>query len=865
MVHITYIGKIISGKYKIYDKVGSGGMATVYLARDLNTNEIVAVKILHSEYAENENFVKRFLKEAEIAVRMKHENIARVRDFGKDGETYFIVMEFVQGKTLSQILEEEGSLPYEEVVRIASEVAKALSYAHSKGLIAHRDIKPQNIMLTANGKVKVMDFGIAKLSGGEGLTAADSILGTPFYMSPEQAKGQSADIRSDLYALGITMYQMLTGKVPFDGETPWSVISMHLTKEVPPISLGDVPEKLKKVIFKLLEKDPGKRYQNPEELLKDLSEISEGEKVSQEKRKIEKGETAILKKEEIPQVKGAEKGGTVILSESEASSGKAASGKTSSGKSKAAEEAEHGETVVLSGGAANLSAKAKGVTKDVKVSELKTEKSVAKENMPEVPATAEKGGTQIIEGVEKTEKGASGKIPQLNIPEVNIQELLRSKVVLGVIALLIVAIIGTAVFASARHRNSVALQGNGTSQTSQVNTGGGSNSSSGSATGGESTQSGSTNENTGSGIVIKKAAVISVNSTPQGAEIFINGKDTGLKTPSKVKETQAGTYEVTVKKAGYESATKTVNLKNGETVSVNFELKAPGGYLSIVSHPGGAEIFIDGHNKGIKTPNMIKNVPAGAHTVTLKKAGYKSATVKVEVNAGKTVSVDLSLQKVVYTLKVMSNPQGAEIFINGKDTGFKTPHDFTLSFGQFTVELKKDGYETYVEQISLQSSKTISVTLKKIIPVKKFKNNLYAFYYSEDWTLEENPDEDTDIRIDSTGFKDGYVASVFIYHDDLKKEGIDEEEFLKYVKTQFLDDEKLLEEKSVKINGQNFYKLVVSGKGQDEKGNPMDLKAALFFLKKGDIIYTLEFDATPEDFGKAWAGFSKILYSFSVP
>ncbi len=863
MVHIKYIGKVISGKYKIYDKVGSGGMATVYLARDLKTNEIVAIKVLHSEYAENENFVKRFLKEAEIAIRMKHGNIARVRDFGKDGETYFIVMEFVQGKTLSQILEEKGSLPYEEVVRIASEVAKALSYARSKGLIAHRDIKPQNIMLTANGKVKVMDFGIAKLSGGEGLTAADSILGTPFYMSPEQAKGQKADIRSDLYALGITMYQMLTGKVPFDGETPWSVISMHLTKEVPPINLSDVPEKLKKVIFKLLEKDPKKRYQNPEELLKDLSEISAGKAIPQKEHKVEKGETVILKKEEVPQAKGAEKSGTVILSEGKASSGVAPSGVTGAAKENAKSD-EPGETVVLGNGATASAAKRKAATPDVKASKLKDEKSIAKESAPEVPAEV-KGGTQIIEGVGKTKKSALGKIPRVSLPEVSVQNLFRSKVVLGIIAALLVAIIGTIVFASAHRRNSVAIRGNGTSQTSQIGTNGGSNGTSGSATGGESAQSGSTNENTGSGIVVKKAMVISVNSTPQGAEIFINGRDTGLKTPNKVKETQKGTYEVTVKKAGYESATKTVNLKNGGTVSVNFELKALGGYLSIVSHPSGAEIFVDGRDKGVKTPNMIKGVPTGVHTITLKKVGYKSATVKVEVNTGKTASVDVSLQKATYVLKVNSTPQGAEIFINGKDSGFKTPHDFTLSFGQFTVELKKEGYETYAEQISLQGNKTISAVLKKIIPVKKFKNNQYAFYYPEGWTLEENPDEDTDIRIDSPGFKDGYVASVFIYHDDLKKEGIDEEEFLKYIKTQFLDNEKVLEEKSVEINGQNFYELVVSGKGEDEKGNPMDLKVALFFLKKGDIIYTLEFDATPEDFGKAWAGFSKILYSFTVP
>jgi len=819
---MNYIGKIVGGKYKIYDKVGSGGMATVYLARNLNTNEIVAIKILHSEYAENENFVKRFLKEAEIAVKMKHENIAQVLDFGKDEDTYFIAMEYVQGKTLSKILEEKGRLPYEEVVRIASEVAKALSYAHSKGLIAHRDIKPQNIMLTANGKVKVMDFGIAKLVGGEGLTATDSILGTPFYMSPEQAKGQSVDIRSDLYALGITMYQMLTGKVPFDGETPWSVISSHLTKEVPPINLEDVPEKLKKIILKLLEKDPQKRYHNPEELLNDLSEISESKTIPQEISEIEKGKTVILKNEEISQVKDNKVDETVVLTEQKTHLDKITE------EVKTAKEKEHEETVILS-----------------------------KEETTE----AKKGETQIIEDIEKTKKKSFEKSPQLNVPKINVQEILHSKVMISIIAIILIVTIGTVVFASTKYRNSLSLQGNGISQTSQISIGGGSTISSGTGTGNGNTQTG------GSGVIVKKEIVINVDSIPQGAEIFINGKDTGLKTPNKVKLTEEGTYEVTVKMDGYENATKTVNLKNGETISLNFELKPLLGNINVNSNPNGAEIFIDGKDTGLQTPNTIKNVSAGTHTITLKKTGYKSASVNLEVKAGETVSITLNLEKeasTLYTLKVNSTPQGAEIFINGKDTGFKTPHDFTLSPGEYKVELKKDGYETYVEQISLTSNKIISATLKKKTSVKSFKNNLYSFNYPTDWTLEENPDEVTDIRIDSPKFEDGHSASVFVYRIDLEKEGIDEKEYFEYLKTQALENEVVLEEKNVEINGKNFYKLVISGKGEDIEGNPIQIKDAIFFLKRGSILYCIEFNGTPNDFDKAWSGFLTILYSFNI-
>ncbi len=281
---MSFVGKTISGRYKIYDKIGSGGMATVYLARDLETYEVVAIKILREELEHTSTYVQRFEREAEIATKLKHKNIAQIRDFGVEDGVYYIVMEYVQGKTLEKIIEEKGRLSPEETVEIAEAVARALDFAHKHGVIAHRDIKPQNIMVARDGTVKVMDFGIAKVSDTSTLTSEGSIIGTPYYISPEQAKGKPADIRSDLYSLGVVMFQMVTGQVPFKAETPWSIINMHISSPPPKIEKlnKDVPKELRHIIYKLLRKRPRDRYQTPGELLEALSKLSASMKSTQE-------------------------------------------------------------------------------------------------------------------------------------------------------------------------------------------------------------------------------------------------------------------------------------------------------------------------------------------------------------------------------------------------------------------------------------------------------------------------------------------------------------------------------------------------------------------------------------------------------
>jgi len=263
------IGKTLGARYKIYDKVGGGGMAEVYLARDLQTGEIVALKVLRDQYTEGNDYIERFQREAKSAMKLTHPNICGVKDFGSEDDTYFMVMEFVEGKTLSHFIEQKGPLPVDEAVKIIRQSAQALQEAYKSGIIAHRDVKSQNLMITPLGQVKMMDFGIAKSRDFATMTTAGSFVGTPEYMSPEQAQGIKVDSRSDLYSLGVVLYEALAGEVPFEADTPWGVLNMHINKQPFPLTnlRNDVPEDLVHIISHLLAKNPDDRFQTPAELI----------------------------------------------------------------------------------------------------------------------------------------------------------------------------------------------------------------------------------------------------------------------------------------------------------------------------------------------------------------------------------------------------------------------------------------------------------------------------------------------------------------------------------------------------------------------------------------------------------------------
>lgn len=283
---MNIIGRTIANRYEIISKTGVGGMATVYIAKDKVLNRDVAVKVLKDEFTTDDEFVKRFNSEALAAASLTHPNIVSIYDVGNEDGIYYIVMELVRGKTLKQIITEEGALPWKWSVNIAIQIASALEMAH-KNNIVHRDIKPHNIIITEDGVAKVTDFGIAKAVSNSTITAFGTTIGSVHYFSPEQAKGGYTDAKSDIYSLGVVMYEMLTGKVPFDADTSVSVALKHMQEEPKePSEINEnIPRAVNDIILKAMEKEPMARYQTATAMIRDLSKAlkePEGEFVEEE-------------------------------------------------------------------------------------------------------------------------------------------------------------------------------------------------------------------------------------------------------------------------------------------------------------------------------------------------------------------------------------------------------------------------------------------------------------------------------------------------------------------------------------------------------------------------------------------------------
>ena len=274
---------VLNDRYEIQQRIGRGGMADVFLARDLLLDRLVAIKVLFPEFATDPNFVERFRREAQSAANLTHPNIVAVYDWGKYANTYFMAMEYVQGRTLADILRANGHVNSVQAAEIANEVAAALGNAHASGVV-HRDIKPANILIGSNGQVKVADFGIARAMNApseNNLTQVGSVMGTATYFSPEQAQGAQPDPRSDLYSLGIVLYEMVAGKPPFAGENPVSIAYKQVHDLPQPLNqlVADVPRPFEAIVAKLLAKDPNMRYPNAEALREDLRRYRAGEQV----------------------------------------------------------------------------------------------------------------------------------------------------------------------------------------------------------------------------------------------------------------------------------------------------------------------------------------------------------------------------------------------------------------------------------------------------------------------------------------------------------------------------------------------------------------------------------------------------------
>ena len=262
-------GMIIAERYEILGKIGTGGMADVYKAKDHKLNRFVAVKVLKPEFREDTTFIRKFRSEAQAAAGLTHPNIVNVFDVGDDEGVYYIVMELIEGITLKEYIAKKGKLSIKEATSIAIQVSMGLEAAHNHGIV-HRDVKPQNIIISTDGKVKVTDFGIARAASSN--TISSNVMGSVHYSSPEQVRGGYSDEKSDIYSLGITLYEMVTGRVPFDGDTTVAIAIKHLQEEMVPPSVytEELPYSLEQIILKCTQKSVNRRYEKMEDVIADL-------------------------------------------------------------------------------------------------------------------------------------------------------------------------------------------------------------------------------------------------------------------------------------------------------------------------------------------------------------------------------------------------------------------------------------------------------------------------------------------------------------------------------------------------------------------------------------------------------------------
>ncbi|MFA7572240.1 MAG: Stk1 family PASTA domain-containing Ser/Thr kinase [Lutispora sp.] len=267
------IGKVLGDRYEILEKIGGGGMALVYKAKCRLLNRYVAVKILRSEFTEDEEFVKKFKRESQSAASLSHPNIVGIYDVGMEDDIYYIIMEYIKGQTLKELIKSKGALGVEYATNIALQIASALEHAHANHIV-HRDIKSHNIMIKEDHTVKVTDFGIARAVSSSTITNTGNIIGSVHYFSPEQARGGYTDEKSDIYSLGVVMYELVTGRLPFEGETPISVALKHIQEDaVSPKTINNrIPKSLEDIIMKAMEKDISKRYSNVGEIIADLKQ-----------------------------------------------------------------------------------------------------------------------------------------------------------------------------------------------------------------------------------------------------------------------------------------------------------------------------------------------------------------------------------------------------------------------------------------------------------------------------------------------------------------------------------------------------------------------------------------------------------------
>lgn len=633
--------------FEIKELIATGGMAAIYKAIQLSLDRIVAIKILHGHLAQDKDFIVRFEREAKAAANLQHENIVNIIDFGRDEEVYFIAMEYVEGKSLKEILNQIKFVPQEVALSIAIEISKGLDYAHQKGIV-HRDVKPANILIGNDGTVKIADFGLAQAQDLTSITVTGSIVGTPAYMSPEQAAGKKVDIRSDIFSLGVVIYEMLTGIKPFRGDNYSSVIHEILTIAPPkPVEANPlVSKEISSIIERMLEKDPDKRYQQCNDVISEISNYLRRNRIEIQRKEIgdfiatpaRNFQNLLQKRKERHYERG------IYF--------------MNLGYEKIDDAIGEFEKVLI----------------------LDPDDSKAKIYLDELKKKKDRTPIAKKKAVPKEEKKSVEKRAFSPIA-----------IVAGIIAIVII-LFALSKFLP-RQRSQVAPQ-------------------------------------------IPPTGYAILNTTPDGAEVFLDNDSLGKKTPAILESLKIGEYQVEFKKSGYRASLQRFEIKGNDTINLNISLTAEiakkdtnitvkppiqkpvppvegTSYLKVKVEPW-AKIYID--NVYIETTPIARPLmlSAGVHTVRFENPNFKIWQKRIKFTPDQTVDLNVKLEPLEGFLKITVKPW-ADVYIDGKfyeTTPIAEP--IKLSAGRHILKLINPSYLPYEETIEI----SVNRTLKKNIELK---------------------------------------------------------------------------------------------------------------------------------------------------
>jgi serine/threonine protein kinase len=607
------------GRYQIESELGKGAMGLVYKATDPNIGRAVALKTMRLDVhgIEQEEMLRRFKNEARSAGVLSHPNIVTIYDAGEDQGLFYIAMEFIEGHTLAEVLQQQRVLPVEQVISITRNICSGLDFAHGKGIV-HRDIKPANIMITPEGMAKIMDFGIAKVSGS--LTSTGQVLGTPNYMSPEQVKGRQLDGRSDLFSLGVMLYEMLTGEKPFIGQGVTTIIYKIVNENpIPPRELDlTIHPGLSAVVTRTLAKDPYERYQSGSELVRDLESYKSY---------------------------GSDANSTIV---------------NSTGVFDRA-LAGNGDATLI--GAAPV-IPVKPATQSLPAQSTGAQPPAARTGAVAQPAST---GTTPVSSTQKTVPPPAPPPPPKEVTPkaASAGSKGSGKLVVGAVAVIVMA---AGIFGMVRHnaKKRAEVQQQEYQQAQQAIE------------------------------VAKQAEQLKPADQPPPT-------DTSTQPPASAEAAVPAPPEADA------NASKTP----APPVAPKGKAKPTTGDLQVVSEPAGAKVDIDGQTRPEwVTPFLADKLPAGKHNITYNLPNFSTEKRTVEVVAGKKGNVDAKLATTVGTVKLASTPAGADVFLNGKPTGQKTPAVLNLPPGNHALKIHHDGFQDDTQNVTIAVGQTQNLTSK---------------------------------------------------------------------------------------------------------------------------------------------------------